>query len=816
MGQKVHPLGFRVGITKKHQSQWFARFHKNSYSQSILEDRMLRNTLIKLFPDLLNPVLKKIQNRQQETKITPKITQIKIERGLIPYEIGIQIHAQNCELIKSAIDKLKINRDLACYLQKTQKFLTFLGQRAKLDVDNSIAPLESSNVNFQDTGTQQILGSSPDGVGSAILTNFERSLVVSKKKTLKRIKIRGLVSKSTFSRQTGAKKNLGRKTNTSFKKRSKRGSKLTKEQYQRKKLIQRRLRRRENLRFRFNEFISKGLLINKKKIIDKSIQDADGNAQNSKSGLQIIQRKIKSKKKILNRFKQNKFIKSIGKTQSQIKDRSSGQKTTNRSLPGNGNNPNFSQSNLKGSKIPFQSSTSRPSLVSPIGTRALGDSQSGRDRKAQVKDTRQTQTLKKNPVFIRIKKKIQKKFLTIYLDKMNKNFLKNLKQMMKFWQLQSINNEGAPKANNFFGYSQKWDLQKLNSFKNQPIPKLMKLIQILEKKIGEKMEGLKKYFIIFGCLSKTQAYSFYQIMTFLKSLKAIVRQRFIRLRLGITSQVLAKYTSQKKESKTQSSLVSLKGKSSLQNSNMKTKKVLLKIVNNLDDECRKIKFIEYLKQTLQKHRTKNIFYYLSTLAKATKDLKQTKNFTIKNAQFLFGLDLQDSTSGQEENVIKDRVTRVLEQSNRNKIYGGQDFEQALRDSLINQIEKQKLISKENLKLTPKISIKFYSVKKESLEIKASVAAESIVDALEKRKAFRKVIKDAKENLMKKQRVKGVKIQVAGRLNGAEIARTEWVRAGRVPLQTLRANIDFSYQTANTIYGIIGVKVWIFKGYTKTI
>jgi small subunit ribosomal protein S3 len=136
--------------------------------------------------------------------------------------------------------------------------------------------------------------------------------------------------------------------------------------------------------------------------------------------------------------------------------------------------------------------------------------------------------------------------------------------------------------------------------------------------------------------------------------------------------------------------------------------------------------------------------------------------------------------------------------------------------LINQIEKQKLINKENLKLTPKISIKFYSVKKQSLEIKASIIAESIVDALEKRKAFRKVIKDAKENLMKKQRVKGVKVQVAGRLNGAEIARTEWVRAGRVPLQTLRANIDFSYQTANTIYGIIGVKVWIFKGYTKTL
>ena len=70
--------------------------------------------------------------------------------------------------------------------------------------------------------------------------------------------------------------------------------------------------------------------------------------------------------------------------------------------------------------------------------------------------------------------------------------------------------------------------------------------------------------------------------------------------------------------------------------------------------------------------------------------------------------------------------------------------------------------------------------------------------------------------MRNPEIKGVKIQVAGRLNGAEIARSEWVRAGRVPLQTLRANLDYSYRTANTIYGIIGVKVWIFKGFTKFI
>ena len=122
--------------------------------------------------------------------------------------------------------------------------------------------------------------------------------------------------------------------------------------------------------------------------------------------------------------------------------------------------------------------------------------------------------------------------------------------------------------------------------------------------------------------------------------------------------------------------------------------------------------------------------------------------------------------------------------------------------------------KDNAQLTPKIVIKFYSVKKADVNAKASVVADSVVDALEQRKSFRKVIKEKKEQLMNTPGIKGVKIQVSGRLNGAEIARSEWVRAGRVPLQTLRANLDYSYKTASTIYGIIGIKVWIFKGYTK--
>ena len=93
---------------------------------------------------------------------------------------------------------------------------------------------------------------------------------------------------------------------------------------------------------------------------------------------------------------------------------------------------------------------------------------------------------------------------------------------------------------------------------------------------------------------------------------------------------------------------------------------------------------------------------------------------------------------------------------------------------------------------------------------ATLIAEYIAQQLEKRVSFRRVVRQAIQRAQRAE-VKGIKIQVSGRLNGAEIARTEWVREGRVPLHTLRADIDYSYKTASTIYGILGVKVWIFKG-----
>ena len=96
------------------------------------------------------------------------------------------------------------------------------------------------------------------------------------------------------------------------------------------------------------------------------------------------------------------------------------------------------------------------------------------------------------------------------------------------------------------------------------------------------------------------------------------------------------------------------------------------------------------------------------------------------------------------------------------------------------------------------------------ELDAQLVAEGIAQQLERRVMFRRAMKRAVTNTMRVG-AGGVKVKVGGRLNGAEIARSEWYHEGRVPLHTLRADIDYGFAEANTTYGVIGVKVWIFKG-----
>ncbi|QFT53426.1 MULTISPECIES: 30S ribosomal protein S3 [Microbulbifer] len=96
------------------------------------------------------------------------------------------------------------------------------------------------------------------------------------------------------------------------------------------------------------------------------------------------------------------------------------------------------------------------------------------------------------------------------------------------------------------------------------------------------------------------------------------------------------------------------------------------------------------------------------------------------------------------------------------------------------------------------------------DMDAALVGQNVAQQLERRVMFRRAMKRAVQNAMR-QGAEGIKIQVSGRLGGAEIARTEWYREGRVPLHTLRANIDYATAEAMTTYGIIGIKVWIFKG-----
>lgn len=98
---------------------------------------------------------------------------------------------------------------------------------------------------------------------------------------------------------------------------------------------------------------------------------------------------------------------------------------------------------------------------------------------------------------------------------------------------------------------------------------------------------------------------------------------------------------------------------------------------------------------------------------------------------------------------------------------------------------------------------------EKVNLNASLIGDLVVKQLEDRVAFRRAIREAMQCAQEDQ-VSGIKIQVSGRLNGAEIARSEWIREGRVPLQTLRADIDYATKEANTIYGVLGIKVWLFK------
>lgn len=683
MGQKIHPLGFRVGITKRHQTVWFARFEKRQYAQTVLEDIFLRKTLQKLLPELLK---KKYNNSEQ----MGKIAQIKIERGLIPYEIGIQIHAQNCDAIKTAVDKLELNPNLLQNFLKNK----FVLEKASL----------KSQELFQVKPNSTLETETPENAAS----------LDQKRKN----------KKSSF--------NAGQKGTNKY------------------SVLEKRLRKRKNTLERFRQRILENMLI------------------------------VKKGTKITRKFQK-----------SEVTSLRSGRQEFNRNKQGKNQNKLQTRFNGNRSKATINKTKSASGDFSNLGTARL--------RSILTENREQSQKTTK--------------FMNVFLSKMNRNFVTLLKSEMSYWNsfLENYKAEQMQKFNQLryapLGYQSKWSLSRLKKYEKQPLNVLVKLLKVLQKQALRKLELLRKEYLVLGTLPKMKSFAYFQRIRFIKALKTFIQQskmdvlskqksRFGNRGTGTMSQTL----SVQKRLENEKTLLNL------------TEKALKRKFTNLKDENRKVKFVEYLQAVVQKHRQKNLYLYLATIADSRKYLRQIQKFTKEQASFLFGINktaLDQMNPEQKREFVKTQLKKAIQKANRQN-----ELQRNLQDVFVRQIQQQKAISQQNLALMPKISLKFYAVKPETIETNASIVTDAIVDKLEKREAFRKVIKKVSEDLMKTSKVKGVKIQVSGRLNGAEIARSEWVRAGRVPLQTLRANIDYCYKTAQTIYGIIGVKVWIYKGYTK--
>ena len=133
------------------------------------------------------------------------------------------------------------------------------------------------------------------------------------------------------------------------------------------------------------------------------------------------------------------------------------------------------------------------------------------------------------------------------------------------------------------------------------------------------------------------------------------------------------------------------------------------------------------------------------------------------------------------------------------------------EDLSKLLEKKIKALRKNKKMPETVSISLNIEELKRSEISAKVIAQNIAWDIEKRMPFRRTIKKYVDQIMQNREVQGAKIRMAGRLDGAEIARNEHLEKGKLPLQTLRANIDYGEATAFTTYGTIGIKVWIYKG-----
>lgn len=808
MGQKVHPIGFRIGITKKHQVQWFAPFRKYKYSQTVLEDYMIRDTLTKLFPLLLNPTEQKKQKRDDGNlnQDIPRISMIRIERGLIPYEIGIQVHAENCEILKASINNLKGKQELTSTVEKSRSFLTTLKSKIESQYDN---------------GENQL----------SISQNIKSRSRVGTKNN----------EPSTFFRPSGGKKYMG-KTKIRVKKIA---PSLLYSKIRAKKLYTQSLESNNN-----QSLALKNIFKTKKKILEyyarlseKALNDIlETRNTKARKGSKSFGPSSSTRK--LNSFKKaNSYLFEKGRIVRRLRERLKIRKRGVARLfqgvvfikkgntiirqylkPQMAKKPNLLRKN---SETPPKTSISKTSPMSSFRTPSS--------------DSLPLRSTAKSSVG-------KKKFLSILSSKFDNNFLKTLKKLLikssttlvkhREKQLQTYGFlKYAP-----LGFNRFWSLTNINKFKQKPKSTILKLIRLIEQKAFAYLVSLRKDYKLNGGLSFSKVFAYYQVIRFFKKLKQFGRnlsEPTSSNKSGPNRDFLAYSGSSPRAPfggsfgkefsgrfgrdlrNPRRDFVNSRENNLKKNTTIET--TLKTKLQNIENECKKTKFITYLQQLVQKHRERNIYQYLRTISESRRSLKTLKQFVLAESNALFGVDLQNTilTPETTEEIKSNMISLFVKPASRISSNTGHSLGAIFAEGQYNAlraIEKEMQMHQKNLSLIPKITIKFFNVKpsivaNRPLDSKASFLALSIVDQLEKRKAFRKVIKDAKQNSMKHPIIKGIKIQVSGRLNGAEIARSEWVRAGRVPLQTLRANIDYSYKTAKTIYGIIGVRIWIFKGYT---
>ena len=203
----------------------------------------------------------------------------------------------------------------------------------------------------------------------------------------------------------------------------------------------------------------------------------------------------------------------------------------------------------------------------------------------------------------------------------------------------------------------------------------------------------------------------------------------------------------------------------------------------------------YLDSIVSRETLKKIHKYCDFLIKYNKNLNLISKST---EEIIMSRHIEDSA--QLLKYIDDDDKNILD------IGSGAGFPGIVMYLLKNDI---KILKKDVQKIAgSEIFINIHEIKKPNAD--GSIISQTIAQQLEHRVSFRKAMKTAIQNCFK-QGAKGIKISCSGRLGGTEIARTEWYMEGRVPLHTLRANIDYGTAEANTTYGVIGIKTWVYKG-----